>query len=110
MFVFGSWVCIADGAGNFRRFLIDMMPKTVAADPRSGLDKFVDELDNLPLHASAAQIEMESVPSSTSSGVATTSPGLTCSNLGIRMVGLNPVRANRPLIFVRPTRLDPSPC
>jgi hypothetical protein len=53
-----------------------MTPKTVAADPRSGLDKFVDELDNLPLHASAAQVEMESVPSSTSSDAATTSPGL----------------------------------
>jgi hypothetical protein len=53
-FVFGSWVCIVDGAGNFRRFLVDMMPKTVAADPRSGLDKFIGELDNLPLHASAA--------------------------------------------------------
>jgi hypothetical protein len=75
-FVFGSWVCIADGAGNFRRFLVDMTLKTVAADPRSGLDKFVDELDNLPFHASAAQIKMEFVPSSTSSGVATTSPGL----------------------------------
>jgi hypothetical protein len=75
-FVFGSWVCIADGVGNFQRFLVDMRPKTVATDPRSGLDKFVDELDNLPLHTSAAQIEMESAPGSTSSGVATTSPGL----------------------------------
>jgi hypothetical protein len=27
MFVFGSWVCVADGAGSFRRFLIDMKPK-----------------------------------------------------------------------------------
>jgi hypothetical protein len=45
-------------------------------DLRSGLDKLVDELDNSSLHASAAQVEMESVPSSTSSGVATTSPGL----------------------------------
>jgi hypothetical protein len=36
----------ADGAGNFRRFLVDMRPKTIAADPRSGLDKFIDELDN----------------------------------------------------------------
>jgi hypothetical protein len=36
------------------------------ADPRA----------NLPLHASAAQIEMESAPGSTSSGVATTPPGL----------------------------------
>jgi hypothetical protein len=53
-----------------------MRPKTLAADPRSGLDKFVDELNNLPLHTSAAQVEMESAPSSTSSGVAATSPGL----------------------------------
>jgi hypothetical protein len=75
-FVFGSWVCVADGADNFRRFLVDMRPKTLAADPRSGLDKFVDELDNLPLHTSAAQVEMESAPGSTSSGVTTTSPGL----------------------------------
>jgi hypothetical protein len=74
-FVFGSWVCIADGAGNFRRFLVDMTPETVAADPRSGLNKFIDELDNLPLHTSAAQIEEKSAPSSTSSGAATTSPG-----------------------------------
>jgi hypothetical protein len=75
-FVFGSWVCIADGAGNFRRFLVDMTLKTFAADPRSGLDKFVDELDNLPLHTSAAQIEEKSAPNSTSSGAATTSPSL----------------------------------
>jgi hypothetical protein len=53
-----------------------MKPKTFTADPRSSLDKFVDELDNLPLYTSAAQIEMESSPGSTSSGVATTSPGL----------------------------------
>jgi hypothetical protein len=55
-FVFGSWVCIADGVGNFRRFLVDMRPKTSAADSYSDLDKFVDGLDNLPLHASATQI------------------------------------------------------
>jgi hypothetical protein len=53
-----------------------MKPKTFAADPRSGLDKFVDKLDNLPLYTSTAQIEMESAPGLTSSGVATTSPGL----------------------------------
>jgi hypothetical protein len=75
-FVFGSWVCIADGVGNFRRFLVEMKPKTPVADLRSNLDKFIERLDNLPLHASAAQIETKSAPVSTSSGVATTSPGL----------------------------------
>jgi hypothetical protein len=75
-FVFGSWVCIANGTGNFRRFLVDMTPKTFAADPRSGLDKFVDELDNLPLHTSAAQVEEKPAPSSTPFGAATASPDL----------------------------------
>jgi hypothetical protein len=70
------WVCIADGVGNFWQFLVDIRPKTFTADPRSDLDKFVDGLDNLPLHASAAQIEMESAPVSTSSGVAAIPPGL----------------------------------
>jgi hypothetical protein len=75
-FVFGSWVCIADGAGNFRRFLIDMKPKTSTADPRSDLDKFIDDLDDLSTHASAAKIEVESAPGVTLSSVVVTSPGL----------------------------------
>jgi hypothetical protein len=53
-----------------------MRPKTSAADPRSDLDKFVDGLDNLPLHASATKIEVETAPGSTSSSVAATSLGL----------------------------------
>jgi hypothetical protein len=75
-FVFGSWVFIADGAGNFRRFLVDMKPKISAADPRSDLDKFIDGLDNLSTHASATKIEVESTPGSTSSSVVATSLGL----------------------------------
>jgi hypothetical protein len=75
-FVFGSWACIADGVGDFRRFLINMKPKTSATDPRSDLDKFVDDLDDLSTHASATRIEEESTPSSTSSSVAATSLGL----------------------------------
>jgi hypothetical protein len=75
-FVFGSWVCIADGVGDFRRFLFNMKPKTFAADPRSNLDKFVNDLDDLSTHASATKIKVESAPASTSSGVAATSLGL----------------------------------
>jgi hypothetical protein len=76
-FVFGSWVCIADGVGNFRRFLVDMKPKTPVAGLRGDLDKFVDDLDNLPIHASATKIKMESANTgSTSSGAAVTSLGL----------------------------------
>jgi hypothetical protein len=66
-FVFGSWVCITDGVGNFRRFLVDMKPKILVADLRGDLDKFVDDLDDLPIRASAARIKMKSALGSTSS-------------------------------------------
>jgi hypothetical protein len=75
-FVFGSWVSIADGVGDFRRFLIDMKPKTPAADLRSDLDKLVDDLDDQLIHASAAKIKMESAPGLTSSSAVATSLGL----------------------------------
>jgi hypothetical protein len=75
-FVFGSWVCIADGAGSFRQFLIDMKPKTPAAGPHSDLDKFVDDLDNLSIHGSATRTKEESASDATSSSTATTFLGL----------------------------------
>jgi hypothetical protein len=53
-FVFGSWVCIADGASSFRRFLVDMKPKTPTAGPRGDLDKLNDDLDDLSIHASTS--------------------------------------------------------
>jgi hypothetical protein len=75
-FVFGSWVCIADGAGNFRRFLVDMKPKTPVADLRGDLDKSVDDLNDLSINASVAKIEVESALGATSSGAGATSLGL----------------------------------
>jgi hypothetical protein len=75
-FIFGSWVCIADGMGDFWRFLIDMRPKTFTTDPHSDLDKLVDDLDDLSTNASATKIEVESAPGSTSSSVAAISLGL----------------------------------
>jgi hypothetical protein len=94
-FVFGSWVCIADGAGNFRRFLVDMKPKIPAADLRSDLDKFVDDLDDLSIHSSAAKIKVESAPGVTSSGTAAISLGLDsfqskCSRSRSRLGSCNP--------------------
>jgi hypothetical protein len=76
MFVFGSWVCVADGAGSFHRFLIDMKPKTPTASFHSTLNKFVDNLDDLSIHGSATRTEEESAFSATSSSAATTLLGL----------------------------------
>jgi hypothetical protein len=75
-FIFGSWVCIADVVGDFRRFLVDMKPKTSAADLHSDLDKFVDDLDDLSTCVSATKIGVQSAPGSTSSSVVATSLGL----------------------------------
>jgi hypothetical protein len=39
MFIFGSWVCAADGAGSFHQFIVDMKPKTLAVSFHSDLDE-----------------------------------------------------------------------
>jgi hypothetical protein len=71
--VFGSWVYVADGAGDFRRFTIDVMkPKTLAASFHSKLDEFVDNLNDLLTHGSARKIEEESVLNTTPPRATTT--------------------------------------
>jgi hypothetical protein len=71
-FIFGSWVCITDGVGNFCRFIIDMKPKMLAASFHSDLDKFVDNLHDLSTHGSATRTKEESVLDTTPSIAATT--------------------------------------
>jgi hypothetical protein len=74
--VFASWVCVVDGAGDFRRFTIDVMkPKTLAASFHSELDEFVDNLDDLSTHGSARKIEEESVFNATPARAAMTTLG-----------------------------------
>jgi hypothetical protein len=76
-FIFGSWVCVADGAGSFHRFTIDAMkPKTLAASFHSDLDEFVDNLNDLSTHGSTARTEEESIFNATPSSAATTLLGL----------------------------------
>jgi hypothetical protein len=53
-----------------------MKPKTSAAGPHSDLDKFVDDLDDLSILASAARTKVESTSSMTLFGVAATFLGL----------------------------------
>jgi hypothetical protein len=74
--VFGSWVCVVDGAGDFRRHTIDVMePRTLAASFHSELDEFVDNLDDLLTRGSARKIEEESVFNMTPPHAATTTLG-----------------------------------
>jgi hypothetical protein len=76
MFVFGLSVCIADGAGSFRRFIVGIKPKTLAASFHSDLDKFVNNIDNLSIHGSTMRTEEESAFDTTPSSAATTLLGL----------------------------------
>jgi hypothetical protein len=73
-FVFGSWVCIVDGAGSFHWHLFDnMKPEASAASQCSDLDEFIDNLDETLLSNLARDIEGESVVDTTSTRAA---PGL----------------------------------
>jgi hypothetical protein len=53
-----------------------MKPKTPATSFHSDLDKFVDNLDDLSIHGSAARTEEESAFGATPSSAATTLLGL----------------------------------
>jgi hypothetical protein len=75
-FVFGSWVCVTDGASDFCRFTIDVMKlKTLTVSFHSELDEFVDNLDDLSTHGSARKIEEEPVFNATPPRAATTTLG-----------------------------------
>jgi hypothetical protein len=58
-FVFGSWACVTDGAGNFHRHIVDDAVKLKASTAR--LDNFVDNLNELLFFDSARETEVESV-------------------------------------------------
>jgi hypothetical protein len=74
--MFGSWVCVADGAGDFHRFTIDVMkPRTLATSFHSELDEFVDNLDDLSTHGSTRKTKEESVFNATPPRAATTMLG-----------------------------------
>jgi hypothetical protein len=74
--VFSSWVCVADGTGDFCRLTIDVMKlKTLAASFHSELDEFVNNLDDFLTHGSARKIEEESVFNATPPRAATTTLG-----------------------------------
>jgi hypothetical protein len=58
-FIFGSWVCIANGVGGFHRHIVDDTIKLKTLPER--LDNFVDNLSELPFFYSARETEAESV-------------------------------------------------
>jgi hypothetical protein len=61
-FIFGSWICDANGSGGFNSHLADSRKlEAFAATRCSNLGKFIDNLNKLPLPDLAGEIEMMSV-------------------------------------------------
>ena len=79
-FVFGSWVCTADGAGSFQRYL------TMTPDPKTGLvplpedatGPLVEKFDEISLYNQVADFELGSASNSnsTSPWIASYEPAL----------------------------------
>jgi hypothetical protein len=108
--VFGLWVCVAYGTGDFHRLTIDVVkPKTLAASFHSELDEFVDNLDDLLTHGSARKIEEESIFNATPPRAATTMLGSDSLQSEDLRSHHDSVHAIRPLNLRRPTILSPSP-
>jgi hypothetical protein len=77
-FIFGSWICVANGLGGFNSHLVNSRkPEASTPTRHSDLDEFIDNLDELLLPNLARQIEMMSIFDATSTRAA---PGLVGSD------------------------------
>jgi hypothetical protein len=66
-FIFGSWICVADGSGGFNSHLANSKePEASSPTSSSNLDDFIDNLDNTLFPDLAQQIEKMSVFDATS--------------------------------------------
>jgi hypothetical protein len=61
-FIFGSWICVANGSGGLNSHLVNSRNPEASTPPQSSdLDEFIDNLDELLLPDLARQIERMSV-------------------------------------------------
>jgi hypothetical protein len=61
-FIFGSWICVANGLGGFNSYLADSRKPEASTPTRSSdIDEFIDNLDELLLLDLPRQIERTSV-------------------------------------------------
>jgi hypothetical protein len=57
-FIFGSWICVADGLGGFNSHQANSKePEATSSTPSSDLDNFIDNLDDMMLPDLARQIK-----------------------------------------------------
>jgi hypothetical protein len=66
-FIFGSWICVANGSGGFNSHLANSKePEASSSTPSSNLNDFIDNLDDMLLPDLAQQIEKISFFNATS--------------------------------------------
>jgi hypothetical protein len=66
-FIFGSWICVANGSGGFNNHQANSKePDASSSTPSSDLDDFIDNLDDMLLLDLAQQIKKMSVFNATS--------------------------------------------
>ena len=76
-FVFGSWVCIANGLGGFNSHLANPMePEASSPALRNNLDEFIENSGKILLPELAKEVEKLSVSDATSIRSPTTPLGL----------------------------------
>jgi hypothetical protein len=67
IFIFGSWICVADGLGGFNSHLANSKePEASPSTSSSDLDDFINNLDHMLLPDLAQQIKKMSVFNATS--------------------------------------------
>jgi hypothetical protein len=101
-FIFGSWVCVANGAGGFRRHTIDVTIKPKMLTAR--LDEFIDNLDESLFNGSARETEAETNDIALSPASIALSP----ASIGLTERGQcsGPLRQSpAPAALLRPPRL-----
>jgi hypothetical protein len=66
-FIFGSWICVANGLGGSNNHLPNSKElEATSSTPSSNLDDFIDNLDDMLLPDLAQQIEKMSIFNATS--------------------------------------------
>jgi hypothetical protein len=66
-FIFGSWICVANGSGGFNSHLANSKDAEASSStPSSDLDEFIDNLDDMLVPDLAQRIEKMSVFNMTS--------------------------------------------
>jgi hypothetical protein len=100
-FVFGSWVCIADGAGSFLRYLASTSESKLKSSmlTQASMEEFIKNFGEISLSDLVKELELESEYNSTSPTIQAESPSLVAeSALNLDSLPTPPIFGHRHVI------------